>query len=126
MGEGRRMKMKRSRPRIKQAVKASLHGETFSATAAMYLASVTPEALADEHDALFDIVNTIRDNPEEFPQWHSSATANLYAPCCLLRMLSLRISSTPSCICSNMTDVRSLCILWAHSLSSYASFSVST
>ena len=33
-----------------------------------------------EHDALFDIVNTIRDNPEEFPEWHSSATAELYAP----------------------------------------------
>lgn len=33
-----------------------------------------------EHDALFDIVNSIRDNLEEFPQWHSSATAELYAP----------------------------------------------
>ena len=33
-----------------------------------------------EHDALFDIVNTIRNNPEEFPEWHSSATAELYAP----------------------------------------------
>ena len=37
-------------------------------------------------------------------------------------IISLRISSTPSCICSNKTDVRSLCILWAHSLSSCASF----
>ena len=46
----------------------------------MHLAPVTPEALAEEHDALFDFVNTIRDNPEEFPQWYSSATANLYAP----------------------------------------------
>lgn len=45
----------------------------------MHLAPVTPEALAEEHDALFDIVNTIRDNPEAFPQWHSSATAELYA-----------------------------------------------
>jgi hypothetical protein len=33
-----------------------------------------------EHGALFDLVNTIRDNPEEFPEWHSSATAELYAP----------------------------------------------
>ena len=46
----------------------------------MHLAPFTPEALAEEHDALFDIVNTIRDNPEEFPEWHSSATAELYAP----------------------------------------------
>ena len=37
-------------------------------------------------------------------------------------IISLRISSTPSCICSNKTDVRSLCILWAHSLSSCVSF----
>ena len=33
-----------------------------------------------EHGALFDIVNTIQNNPEEFPEWHSSATAELYAP----------------------------------------------
>lgn len=33
-----------------------------------------------EHDALFDIVNTIRNTPEEFPEWHTSATAELYAP----------------------------------------------
>jgi len=33
-----------------------------------------------EHNALFNLVNTIRDNPEEFPEWHSSATAELYAP----------------------------------------------
>ncbi|MCR5850112.1 MAG: hypothetical protein K6G92_05305 [Bacteroidaceae bacterium] len=33
-----------------------------------------------EHSALFDIVNTIQRNPEEFPEWHSSATAELYAP----------------------------------------------
>ena len=33
-----------------------------------------------EHNALFELVNTIRDNPEEFPEWHSSATAELYAP----------------------------------------------
>ena len=33
-----------------------------------------------EHNALFELVNTIRDNPEEFPEWHSSATAELYTP----------------------------------------------
>ena len=33
-----------------------------------------------EHGALFDIVNTIQSNPEEFPEWHSSATAELYTP----------------------------------------------
>ena len=39
----------------------------------------SPEALAEEHDVPFDIVNTIRDNPEEFSEWHPSATAELYA-----------------------------------------------
>ncbi len=33
-----------------------------------------------EHNALFELVNTIRDNPEDFPEWHSSATAELYTP----------------------------------------------
>ena len=33
-----------------------------------------------EHVALFDIVNTIRNHPEEFPEWHASATAQLYEP----------------------------------------------
>ena len=33
-----------------------------------------------EHDVLFNIVNTIKENPEEFPEWHSSATAELYNP----------------------------------------------
>ena len=33
-----------------------------------------------EHDALFNIVNTIKENPEEFPEWHSSPTAELYNP----------------------------------------------
>ena len=33
-----------------------------------------------EHNALFDIVNTIKDNPEEFPEWHSSKVAELYSP----------------------------------------------
>jgi len=39
-----------------------------------------PEALAEEHGALFDLVNIIQNIPEEFPEWHSSATAELYAP----------------------------------------------
>ena len=33
-----------------------------------------------EHDALFNIVNTIKENPEEFPEWHTSSTAELYNP----------------------------------------------
>ena len=33
-----------------------------------------------EHGALFDIVNTIQNNPEEFPEWHSSKVAELYNP----------------------------------------------
>lgn len=33
-----------------------------------------------EHNALFDIVNTIKDNLEEFPEWHSSKVAELYYP----------------------------------------------
>ncbi|MBO4549218.1 MAG: hypothetical protein J5733_00680, partial [Bacteroidaceae bacterium] len=33
-----------------------------------------------EHGSLFNLVNTIRENPEEFPEWHSSSTAELYNP----------------------------------------------
>ena len=33
-----------------------------------------------EHDALSDLVNTIRNSPEDFPEWHSSSTAELYNP----------------------------------------------
>ena len=33
-----------------------------------------------EHNALFNIVNTIKENPEEFPEWHTSSTAELYNP----------------------------------------------
>lgn len=33
-----------------------------------------------EHNALFNLVNTIKENPEEFPEWHSSSTAELYNP----------------------------------------------
>jgi len=49
-------------------------------TAWMHFAPPAPEAFAEEHGALFDIVNTIQNNPEEFPEWHSSATAELYTP----------------------------------------------
>lgn len=38
------------------------------------------EAMHFEHGQLSDIVNTIRNNPEDFPEWHSSPTAELYAP----------------------------------------------
>lgn len=33
-----------------------------------------------QHGDLSNIVNTIRNNPEEFPEWHSSPTAELYNP----------------------------------------------
>lgn len=33
-----------------------------------------------EHAHLFDMVNVIRDNPDEFPEWHSSPLAELYQP----------------------------------------------
>ena len=49
-------------------------------TAWMHFAPPAPEAFAEEHDALFNIVNTIKENPEEFPEWHSSSTAELYNP----------------------------------------------
>ena len=49
-------------------------------TALIHFAPPAGEAFAEEHCALFDIVNTIQSNPEEFPEWHSSATAELYAP----------------------------------------------
>ena len=38
------------------------------------------EAMHFEHGALTDIVNTIRDNPERFSEWHGSETAKLYDP----------------------------------------------
>lgn len=38
------------------------------------------EAMHFEHGALTDIVNTIRDNPERFSEWHGSSTAELYNP----------------------------------------------
>ena len=33
-----------------------------------------------EHGILFDMVNVIRDNPDDFPEWHSSPMAALYQP----------------------------------------------
>ena len=54
---------------------------TLQAVEIRCLQSTDPTAwMHFEHGALFDIVNTIRDNPEEFPEWHSSATAELYNP----------------------------------------------
>ena len=45
------------------------------------LASSDPTAsMHFEHGDLSDIVNTIRNSPEEFPEWHASATAELYNP----------------------------------------------
>ena len=37
-------------------------------------------AMYFEHGQLSDIVNTIRNNPEDFPEWHNSSTAELYRP----------------------------------------------
>ena len=34
----------------------------------------------DYSTTLFDIVNTLRSHPEEFPQWHTSPTAALFTP----------------------------------------------
>ena len=44
--------------------------KTTDPTSAMYF----------EHTTLVDIVNTIRNNPEDFAEWHASETAKLYAP----------------------------------------------
>ena len=33
-----------------------------------------------EHGTLFDMVNVIRDNPDDFPEWHASPLADLYRP----------------------------------------------
>ena len=37
-------------------------------------------AMYFEHTTLVDIVNTIRNNPEDFAEWHASETAKLYEP----------------------------------------------
>ena len=29
---------------------------------------------------IFDIMNFIRNNPDEFPEWHNSDTAKLFSP----------------------------------------------
>ena len=44
--------------------------KTTDPTSAMYF----------EHTTLVDIVNTIRNNPEVFAEWHASETAKLYEP----------------------------------------------
>ena len=54
---------------------------TLQAVEIRCLQSTDPTAwMHFEHHALFDIVNTIKDNPEEFPEWHSSKVAELYNP----------------------------------------------
>ena len=54
---------------------------TLQAVEIRCLQSTDPTAwMHFEHNALFDIVNTIKDNPEEFPEWHSSKVAELYNP----------------------------------------------
>ena len=54
---------------------------TLQAVEIRLLQSTDPTAwMHFEHNALFDIVNTIKDNPEEFPEWHSSKVAELYNP----------------------------------------------
>jgi hypothetical protein len=54
---------------------------TLQAVEIRCLQSIDPTAwMHFEHHALFDIVNTIKDNPEEFPEWHSSKVAELYNP----------------------------------------------
>lgn len=37
-------------------------------------------AMHFEHGTLFDIVNGIRNNPDDFAEWHNSETAKLYEP----------------------------------------------
>ena len=44
--------------------------KTTDPTSAMYF----------EHTTLVDIVNTIRENDIEYPEWHTSETAKLYEP----------------------------------------------
>ncbi|MBR5051640.1 MAG: hypothetical protein IKW91_00265 [Bacteroidaceae bacterium] len=65
--------------RILQAVEIRCLQST-DPTAWMHFAPPAPEAFAEEHGSLFNLVNTIRENPEEFPEWHSSSTAELYNP----------------------------------------------
>ena len=42
-------------------------------------------AMHFEHGTLIDIVNTIRNNPEDYPEWHVSETAKLYEATIYLR-----------------------------------------
>ena len=55
--------------RVLQAVEADCLGNAASTT-------LSPRA----HQTLSQIVELIRTNPEDFPQWHASATAQLYSP----------------------------------------------
>lgn len=55
--------------RVLQAVEADCLGNAASTT-------FSPRAL----QTLTQIVELIRSNPEDFPQWHASATAQLYSP----------------------------------------------
>lgn len=55
--------------RVLQAVEADCLGNAASTT-------LSPRA----HQTLSQIVELIRSNPEDFPQWYASATAQLYAP----------------------------------------------
>ena len=55
--------------RVLQAVEADCLGNAASTT-------LSPRA----HQTLTQIVELIRSNPEDFPQWHASATAQLYSP----------------------------------------------
>lgn len=59
----------------------SLRAATTQAVEIRCLQSTDPTVwMHFEHGVLFDIVNTIKDNPEEFPEWHSSKVAELYNP----------------------------------------------
>ena len=54
---------------------------TLQAVEIRCLQSTDPTAwIHFEHGSLFNLVNTIKENPEEFPEWHSSSTAELYNP----------------------------------------------
>ena len=54
---------------------------TLQAVEIRLLQSTDPTAwMHFEHNALFDLVNTVKENPEDFPEWHSSKVAELYNP----------------------------------------------
>ena len=53
---------------------------------AWIVARMKPQIVDFIHDKsinqrkMIDIVNFIRNNPEEFPEWHNSETAKLFSP----------------------------------------------